>query len=202
MNDRSKPNAASLKTIEVPLEPLTKETFAPYGKVIGPSPFDGASNDDTFHMINLEFAVEKTPELRIAHYPVKEMRLSTFERHLTMTESRVALGRAVVVVVAGDTPIDDRHSLPDVRSVRALLLPGTQGIMFARGAWHGLDCYPIGNKPADFAFFTEKESEDELETAKSFDELKRSDMVDYAEAQAVEFRITDPNGLVRASLTD
>ena len=85
-------------------------------------------------MVELPFSVDSTPDLRIAHYPVQDMCFAKFERHLTMTESRVALGQAVVLVVAADTPLDDRHTLPDARSVRALLMKGDQGIVFR--AWH------------------------------------------------------------------
>ena len=190
--------SADCRTIEIPLEPLTAESFAPFGKLIESLPHDARAESDIFHMVELPFSVDSTPDLRIAHYPVQDMCFSRFERHLTMTESRVALGQAVVLITAGDTPLDDRHTLPDTNSIRALLMNGNQGVLFKRGAWHGLDCYPVNGRPADFAFFTERESEDELLEVSDVDALHRSHMVDFAESCNIVFRVGDPLGLMQS----
>ncbi len=187
-----------LKTIVAPLEPLTTDSFAPFGRLIESLPHNPHVDQDTFHMVGLPFDVDSTPDLRIAHYPVQDMCFSKFERHLTMTESRVALGQAVVLIVAADTPLDDRHTLPDARSVKALLMKGNQGIVFRRGTWHGLDCYPVNGRPADFAFLTEREAEDELLEVSDVDALQRSHIVDFADARGINFRVSDPHGLLPA----
>ena len=189
---------AGYRTIEIPLESLTADAFTPFGRLIESLPHDSRAESDVFHMVELPFSVDRTPDLRIAHYPVQDMCFSRLERHLTMTESRVALGQAVVLITAGDTPLDDRYTLPDPHSVRALLMNGNQGILFKRGAWHGLDCYPVNGRPADFAFLTERESEDELLEVSNIDALHRSHMVDFAESCDIVFRVCDPLGLMQS----
>ena len=184
------------RTIEVPLEPLTADSFSPFGRLIEPLPCDPPAERDAFHMVALPFTVDSTPDLRIAHYPVQDMCFAKFERHLTMTETRIALGQAVVLIVAADTPLDDRHTLPDAGSVRALLMKGNKGIIFRRGTWHGLDCYPVNGQPADFAFLTEREAEDELLEVSDTGALHRSHIVDFAESRGVVFRVSDPLGLL------
>ena len=184
------------RTIEVSLEPLTTDSFAPFGRLIESLPRNPHVDQDTFHMVELPFSIDSTPDLRIAHYPVQDMCFAKFERHLTMTESRVALGQAVVLIVAADTPIDDRHTLPDARSVKALLMKGNQGIVFRRGTWHGLDCYPVNGRPADFVFLTEKEAEDELLEMSDVDAFHRSHIVDFADTRGIVFRVGDPLGLL------
>ena len=189
---------ARYKIVDVPLQPMTAEAFAPYGRLIESRPVEGHGAEGKFRMTGLPFTVDGTPDLRIAHYPAQDMYWSKFERHLTMTETRIALGRAVVLIVAGDTPLDERCTLPDVRSVKALLMRGDQGIVFRRGAWHGLDCYPVNTRHADFAFLTEREAEDELVDLGNVDTLRRSHIVDFAETRNIVFRASDPCGLARS----
>ena len=188
--------SAEPRCVGIPVERLTAKAFAPYGTLIEGFPNPPSSELSEFHMVKLDFAVAGTPDLRIARFPVREMVFSRLERHLMMTESRVALGMPAVLIVAGETPLDDRHALPDRASVRAFLMRGDQGVMFRRGAWHGLRCYPTDTRPADFAFITEAESEDELLKIHDLDALRRSHIVDYEKAYGVVFRVIDPAGLL------
>ncbi len=189
------------KVIEVPVEPLVAETFVPYGTVIEELPTSGQWAEPKFHLVSLGFGVAGTADLRLARYPYQAMEFSKLERHFTMTESRVPLGKPVVLIVAGDTPPDDREALPDPGSLRALLMRGDQGVMFKRRAWHGLDCFPLAPPHADFAFFTESESEDEFGDGYNAEDLQRSQIVDYAETRSLSFRVTDPAGLLAQAPT-
>ena len=192
---------AQTKLIDLPVEPLDAAAFAPYGTVIEGLPASGRWQEGKFHLVSLGFGVEGTADLRLARYPYQAMEFSRLERHFTMTESRVPLGKPVVLIVAGDTPPDDRHALPDPASLRALLMRGDQGVMFKRRAWHGLDCFPLAPPHADFAFFTESESEDEFGDGYSAEGLQRSQIVGYAETRSLSFHVTDPAGLLAQAPT-
>ncbi len=185
----------TIKIIDIPVESLHADSFSPYGIVIKELLHNRVAK---FEMQNLGFEVDGTAELFIVSYPFQEMEFSKFERHHTMTEGRISLERAVVLVVAEDTPLNDCHSLPEPKSLRAFLLPGNQGIMFHKGTWHCIDCFPTEQGHADFAFFTEAESEEELLVFEDGDpeNIQRSDLLDYKKERGVSFRITDPNGLL------
>jgi ureidoglycolate hydrolase len=150
-------------------------------------------------MINLNFKVDGTAEMHLIRYPRRDMTPTRFERHLTMTETRVALGDSAIMVVAGDTPLDDRTALPEPGSVRAFLLSGNQGLLLHRGTWHD-GCYPTSASHADFAFFTEKEAEDEFACPKPF-RYERTHVIDFAKTAGITFKVTDPKGLI-ASMSD
>ena len=186
------------EVFEIPLEPLQVEAFSPYGIVIKALP---PNHQAKFEMHNLSFEVDGTPELFIVSYPFQEMEFSTFERHRTMTEARVSLGGAVVIVVAEETPMDDRNSFPDPETFRAFLIPSNQGIMIHKGSWHCIDCFPVRPGHVDFAFFTEAESEDEFFDFEDSDKVnfQRSDLFDYKEEKGISFRITDPDGLLASA---
>jgi len=181
-------------TVDVSVEDLNAEAFSPFGTFFSsgwPSEaFAGKPN----RMIDLGFSVDGTPSLYLIRYLAAEMVLTEFERHLAMTEARIALGApASVLVVAAPNPVEAKDVLPDVESVRAFLIrPGT-GLVLKRTTWHALDCFPVHEPFVDFAFISERESEKELEGA--FDALERTQIVDFSDS-GIEFRVSDPAGLL------
>ncbi|CAN0584150.1 unnamed protein product, partial [Ectocarpus sp. 12 AP-2014] len=117
---------------------------------------------------------------------------SLFERHLCVTEARHPIGAAAaILVVAGDPAID---AVPKAGSVRAFFLNGTQGIMFKKGVWHGLDCFPAKAEYVDYLFLSDALTEDEIETSVAPVAGERTELYDFA-AQEMSFQVTDPLGL-------
>ena len=123
------------------------------------------------------------------------MVLSKFERHLTMTETRISLGMRYVIVVAGATSIADRHRLPDPESVRAFLMKPGAGVLLKRGTWHALNCFTVGELFADSAFINEIEAEAELVNIDDPGQLERTHIVDVDSADW-EFKVADPDELM------
>ena len=178
------------KTIEITVEPLTPEVFEPFGEVICERPTTGDSTAPGFNPLRVNFEVDGTPTLGIVRYPYQDMSFSEFERHPFMTESRVPLSNMpVVMVVAEPTPLDDLNAFPDPADFRAFLMEARQGLLLRRGTWHALDCFPIAPPFADFAFFTEKEAEEELIEPVDLENLHRSQIIDYESVLGIRFRI-------------
>ena len=180
----------ALKTIEIEIEPLTPEVFEPFGQVICQLPATGDGTEPGFNPLRLKYEVDGTPELGIVRYPYQEMAFSELERHFTMTEGRVPLSDTpVVMIVAEPTPLEDRNALPEPAAIRAFLLEARQGLLLRRGTWHALDCFPITPPFADFAFYTEKEAEEELVKEADLERLERSQIVNYESLLGIRFRI-------------
>ena len=126
-------------------------------------------------------------------YEAQPKQLSLFERHLCVTEARCPIGdAAAVLVVAGTTTTDVQ---PKVGSVRAFYLDGSVGIMFHKGVWHGLNCFPARTPFVDYLFLSDAATEDEIEASQEPQDGIRTELFDFAE-QNVTFEIRDPRRLL------
>ncbi len=111
------------------------------------------------------------------------------ERHLHVTETRVALTpEPVVLVVAQLASSDDTAALPCLESFRAFLLNGRQGVLLGTSAWHPLDCFPVRSRHADFVFGSEMATEKELRETSVLTEWRAQPRDQSAEAARRAFR--------------
>lgn len=184
------------RVISVPVEPLTAEAFAPFGMLIEADQDDRVWDDNPTRTIDLGFSIDGEPAFFLYRYVRQQMEATELERHNAMTESRVALGRRTVIIVAEPNPASPAA---DLATVRAFLIGPHQGFVFKRGTWHSLDVYPVDFDTADFAFFTERESEAELamgeiELAGDLSACVRTDVIDLIALADTKLAITDPNG--------
>lgn len=184
--------SVDLEIVEVAVEEVTLDSFSPFGTLI----FSGRSATDFDNqrnpMLDLGLAIDGAPALFVIRYLAQDMTFSMFERHLTMTESRIALGNAAVMVVAGP-PLVEPNDRPDPKRIRAFLLRPGVGFMLWRGTWHALSCFPVASEFADFAFLSEREAEEELRAVKL--KLKRTDLVDLTDSGKL-VRVVDPAELL------
>lgn len=185
-----------MQDIEIALEPLSPEAFAPYGEVIstaGPPSFQRPLLDNW----RLPFATDAAARLQIMRYHQQPMCLSRLERHIFVTEARFPIGGAAGVLVVGD---DTDPSLPGAKpapeTLRAFLITGA-GVMLHPGTWHGLDCFPVGSATADFLFLSDAATEDEIETQAAPMNGTRTHVADYDVSPGVRFVVTDPAGLMK-----
>lgn len=129
-----------MKTL--PIQPLTREAYAPFGEVIdGPPPGNPGRlvnqgfvrrHDHAAHLTNLR------PEapLNLAFFrckprPLEDLEVALLERHPDSTQLFLPLGPARYLVVAalgGDQP--------DYSSLAAFLAEGPQGVSYHPGIWH------------------------------------------------------------------
>ncbi len=175
-------------TIELKVEPLTAEAFAPYGQLI-------AARDDVadyarplLDVWHLDYRADAPVRLQIMRYHEKPMTFSRLECHIRVTEGRIPLdGAQAVLAVVGATGADP-HDAPDPSTLRAFRIDGSCGILFALGVWHSLDCFPIGAPYADCVLLSDDATEDEIEAWTSPGSGERTHIVDYGPLN-VEFRI-------------
>ena len=186
-----------MRTVEVPVEALTHNSFRRFGQIIGELDEPPAWRRPRLTSWRMRFEMEGHPDLKCIHYMFQERKFTMMERHFSHTESRVPLGggQAVMVVAASEHPLDPK-SLPEPEDVRAFLLDGSVGIMLARGTWHSLDCYPARPPHTAFAFISEKESQAEIEVEGGDPFAARlTQVIDFADRD-IRFEVTDPNGLL------
>jgi ureidoglycolate lyase len=123
-----------MATIHV--EPLTAETFAPFGDVIeprGPShPINAGMVDRFSDLARLDFADRAGISLGLGKPYHLPYRLDLVERHPLGSQAWVPLGPdPFLVIVAPDD--DGTPGRP-----RAFLTAPGQGVNYLRGTWHGV----------------------------------------------------------------
>lgn len=140
----------------------------------------------------MPFSSDDALRLQIMRYSIQNMRLSMFERHISVTETRHPLGTAAaVLVVAGET----QDGLPDAAAVHAFLLDGAQGIMFHRAIWHGLDCFPARSAYVDYLMLSDAATEDEIEAQAAPVSGQHTHVFDFGTV-GLTLQVTDPKGLI------
>ena len=189
------------RIVEIAVEPLTHEAFAPFGEIIGAAPRPPDWARPRLDAWKMRFSLDGTTELRVMRYHHQPARFSVVERHVTLTEGRVPMGGAQAIMVVGPpAPASDPDAVPAPEAFRAFLLDGSVGIMMWRGTWHPLDCYPLKPPHADFGFFSEVEAENEIEHSADPRQGVRTQITDYLETHGLGFRVTDPAGHIEGGV--
>lgn len=186
------------EVVEIVVEPLSPETFAPFGEVVGPTTAETVSLGPDFQLWRNAFGVDGGIELMFGRYLHKPMRFHRMERHLAVTQSFLPLdGCRSVMVVAPPSDGPDSGDAPSPGGVRAFHLDGSRGVMLWRGTWHALDRFPVSPPHADFAFLTGRDTQAELERqATDGTPPQLTHLVDFRKRMGVEFQVLDPRGLL------
>lgn len=185
----------------IDLEPVSAETFAPFGQIIGAPEGPPVFTGPHIASWRLDFAVDGETELMFARYVHQPFRFTRLERHFNVTQSFIALdGAASVMVVAGATDPADASATPPPEAIRAFYIGGGAGIMLWKGTWHALTRFPARAPGADFALITGRETQAELERQLADGSPPRhTQVVDFAAHASVSFEVVDPQGLIAGS---
>jgi ureidoglycolate lyase len=119
------------KILQIKAEPLTAETFRPFGQIIGVDTVQMKIVNDRFRM----------GLITMTYQP---FRISHLNRHIRSTQALIPLGgKACLVVVA--PPIVTLDTLEDLKQVKAFINDGSCGINIDLGTWHMVPL-PLGPK--------------------------------------------------------
>lgn len=184
------------KTLEIPIEPLTPEAFAPFGQVIGerddPPLFEGG-NAVTW---GVDFEIDGKMELHFARFGDQpELEFTTVERHFAVTQAFTPLNNDASVTVFAAPTDPDPKAIPKPEDFRAFYIDGTKGIMMWKGTWHS-SRFPARPPAATFAFLTDAHTTAELSEMLAGKPGKLTQLVDYEKEFDTRFRLTDPQGFM------
>ena len=156
------------------IEPMTAESFAPFGWVTKSS----GMPDDRRVMTPLRFEYDGRITIHTIWQPRAGRTFSRLERHFGVTQTFFQLsGSPCVVCVAPPTDLDDPDAVPRPVDVRAFLIDPGQGFSFARGTWHSLDRYVLAPPGATFVILNSDPNPTQI--------------VDYANGTSVRFADLD-----------
>ncbi|GAU80982.1 ureidoglycolate lyase [Bosea sp. BIWAKO-01] len=145
-----------IENIALTIEPLTAESFAPYGRLLAPEGARDAGREGYDIWIK-PFSAESQVRLQIVRYHARPFVVRVMERHLHVTETRMPLGGPSAVLVVAPREAD----IPTAANLRAFRIERT-GLLLHRGTWHSIDAYPESGTHADFLFLSEEATVSEL----------------------------------------
>ena len=137
-----------VKTHKLKVEPMTDESFAPFGQLI-----DIKDRPADERIISpLAYHADGKTTLSALWQPFQGRTFFQLERHFGVTQSFIQLGGAPAVV-AGAEPTDpnDQLAVPHPDQVRAFLIDPEKGFSFRVGTWHSLHRYVLAPPGATFA---------------------------------------------------
>jgi ureidoglycolate lyase len=174
------------------VEPLTEESFRPFGQIIGES---GAAPDFRGEQGTLGWSIDwRGGRAKISYLrtPYQGLRFRKLERHLDLTQAFIPMGGAsAIVAVAAPTDPGNRDAVPPPDTVRAFLLDGSVGYALHKGTWHSLDRFAVAAPDTRWVIITDHETADDLDAAYTGrGGFALSQEVDYATRFGTTFEIT------------
>lgn len=128
---------------EVPIEPLTPETFAAFGIVILPTD-DGVPPSAGDAQLDLS---QGTPRFYVMRIPGRGFTVTRITRHRKVTQVLASAGgKPWVVGVAPPRAVDDTGAEPNIEDIRAFAIPGDVAVMLHKGTWHAGPLFAEGTK--------------------------------------------------------
>jgi ureidoglycolate lyase len=180
-----------MRTLPLPVEPLTAEAFAPFGAIL-PDPGPAAFTSGTLQTWRFPFEVDDAVLVTLCRFRREPMRFSRLERHLAVTQAFLPLaGRRSVMVVAPATAEGEPVVPPEPATVRAFELTGAAGLVLWRGTWHALRRFPLDDPHVDFVLLTSRATQAEIEAAAAAGEApsRLTQEVDFARSHALGFEV-------------
>ena len=187
------------REIELPLGPLSDQSFEPYGRILGPG--GRAADFEASHLSNwrVDFEADGPAEILFIRYKYQAPVFQTLERHFHVSQGFVPLnGAAAIMVVAKPTDPGDAEAIPAPTEIRAFLMDGSTVVILHRGTWHALSRFAVAPPHIDFAFLTERATQADIEASgRAGEPPERTQIVDYGARFNLSFRVVDPEGLLR-----
>ncbi|MGF1514128.1 MAG: ureidoglycolate lyase [Elainellaceae cyanobacterium] len=168
----------TIQTITIIAQPITPESFAPFGQVISPSD-DGKLYDATDAQLVLD---QGTPRFYIMRLTGRGRRFFQITRHRRCTQCLGSLGgKEWLLGVAPPGPA----TAPDKAAIQAFQIPGTCFVKLHVGTWHAGPYFD-----AEVVDFYNLELSDT--------NVVDHDTCDLKQRYGIAFEITGPGSLTQA----
>lgn len=118
---------------DLPLAPITREGFAPFGTLVEPSE-DGAPFGPEDAMLDLTGG---TPRFYIMRLDYRDLTIKHITRHRGVTQLLASVGgKTWQLAVAPPLDVEKPEAEPNPGDIRAFDIPGNVAVMLHRGTWH------------------------------------------------------------------
>lgn len=179
------------RTVYIPVERLTEESFRPFGELVGTADREPDFRGITSVGWKADFAVDGPPMIMLLSSRSEGLRFRRLERHFGVTQTFIPLGGAPAVVAVAAPTDPDPGAIPAPEDVRGFLIDGSAGYVLKRGTWHSLDRYPLMDQASQIVIISGRRTQQELEHAPQ-DQWKLTQDVDYQARFGVTFEFAVP----------
>ena len=167
------------------IEPMTAESFAPFGRVLESS----EEPAERRVMTPLPFDCDGRTTVHAIWQPCAGRSFSRLERHFGVTQTFVQVaGSPSVVCAAPPTDLAEPGAVPRPTDVRAFLIDPGRPFAFARGTWHSLDRYVLSPPGATFVILNVDPNPTQI--------------VDYADGTSIRYADLDVDAAPAATAVD
>ena len=122
-----------LRTIDLPVDPVTPEAFAPFGTLI-----EESEDGEPFGKQDATLVLDRgTPRFYVMKLYGRPMEFRHITRHLCVTQCLASVGgKPWFIAVAPPDATYDKDAKPDPDRIKAFRIEGNQALMLGRGTWH------------------------------------------------------------------
>jgi|SRR5690625_1099499 len=150
-----------MKQLVLKLEPLTADSFAPYGFVFEPPKHTPDFECTERGSRSWEFSFHGgMPRLFLIETEFRPLKINRLEKHTELSQVFMPAGGGEAVLIVGLG--EDEHSMPIKESLRAFHLDGRVGYGLHQHTWHSLDRMPLGDEPTRWVMLTDHKTHDDL----------------------------------------
>ena len=135
------------KVYNVQVEPMTEESFAPFGELIDPR----ERPPDRRIIAPLDFHSVGRTTLSSIWQPCEGLTFWEMERHFGVTQTFFQLSGSPTVVAAAAPTGDDPMAIPGPEQIRAFLIDPSKGYAFKVGTWHSVKRFVLAPPGATLA---------------------------------------------------
>lgn len=140
------PAGRAVRTLELPVEPLTADAFEPFGTVIAAG-VDGVPFGPQDAQLDLS---RGTPRFYVMRLPGRGLRIDRITRHRSVTQVLASVGGFDwLLAVAPPLALHDPDAEPHPQDIRAFRIPGNVAVMLHTGTWHAGPLF----EAAEMSFF-------------------------------------------------
>jgi ureidoglycolate lyase len=134
--------------IEVMIEHLTPQAFAPFGTVLHPYGRERLpvnTYGDKLSLYREEFESDQPIEWFIVQGLQRPLSALFLERHMMITQTFIPMnGDGLIMIVAPPACAEEPNGLPSYAKTRAFFIPGDTAVQLHRGTWHE-NPFPVKN---------------------------------------------------------
>ena len=151
--------------INIPVKPLTKEGFTPYGNAIiiptDGNPYRPTDRFNFWPKLSLYRCDSGVFQIGISTFFKRPFRLANMERHFKTEEFMTPLTGQIIIVFAPNKVVDGKDQ-PDFEKAEAFLINQTQSVVVGKNVWHWTPM-PLQNEVSIICSFAEDTQKNDLD---------------------------------------
>jgi ureidoglycolate lyase len=133
-------NTTKLEVKTVRIEPVTRESFAPFGTLLSPDGVEKLQRHVYEGKIESyrpgSFESDRPVEWVVSRLGVRSYTVVYMERHFMLTQTFIPLGGNPIIMVVAQPDARLENDIPAADEIHAFMVPGNAAVNIHRGTWH------------------------------------------------------------------